>query len=79
MEERRRRDRGGADGLTGAASGVGVLGSVADGVDRPLDPRSITVRRIGGAITTATIAGGTLIALLVRLLAARPTQLEVGL
>jgi membrane protein YdbS with pleckstrin-like domain len=56
-----------------------VLGAVADGVDRPLDPSSIAVRRIAGAITVGTVAGSTLIALLVRLLAAQPTKLEVGI
>jgi uncharacterized protein len=56
-----------------------VLGSVADGVDRPLDPRSIVVRRISGTITAAGFSFVMLIALVVRLFAARPTQLEVGL
>jgi hypothetical protein len=54
-----------------------VLGSVADGVERWLDPRSIAVRRIAGAITTAILSGTTLIALVVRLLASRPTRTEV--
>ncbi len=56
-----------------------MLGSVADGVDRALDPRSIVVRRINGTITAAAFSFVTLIALVVRLFAARPTQLEVGL
>jgi len=56
-----------------------VLGSVADGVERSLDPRSITVRRIVGAITTAAIGGVTLIALVVRLIASRPTRGDVVL
>ncbi len=55
-----------------------MLGSeVADGVERPLDPRSIAVRRIAGAITTALIGGIALIALLVWMLAAGLTRLQV--
>ena len=56
-----------------------MLGSVADGVERQLDPRSITVGRIAGAITTAVLSGTTLIALVIRLLASRPTRTEVVL
>lgn len=56
-----------------------MVGSVADGVERPLDPRSINVQRIAGAITSALIGGVTLIALVVRLIASRPTRGEVVL
>ena len=56
-----------------------MLGSVADGVDRPLDPRAVAVRRLAGAITAAGLSFVALVALVVRLVAARPTQLEVGL
>lgn len=57
-----------------------MLGSeVVEGVERPLDPRSITVRRIAGAITSAAIGVGTLGALVIRLIASRPTRTEVML
>ena len=36
---------------------------VADGVDHSLDPRVIPLQRIGGAIFTAVIAAGSLVAL----------------
>ena len=46
--------------------------TIADGVERPLDPKSITLDRIGRAIFTAVLAGGSFIALVVLLLSARP-------
>ena len=45
-----------------------VTDSVADGLDRSLDPRVIPLQRITGGIFTAVIAAGTLLGVLCNLL-----------
>jgi len=47
--------------------------SIADGVERRVDPRSITVRRIAGAIWTAVVSFGLLVGLLSGAIAAGPS------
>ena len=39
----------------------GNLPAIADGEDHALDPRSIVVQRIGGGISTALVAAGSLV------------------
>jgi membrane protein YdbS with pleckstrin-like domain len=50
--------------------------SVADGQDRRLDPRSITVQRLAGAITTAVISLMGLVGVVIVLVASSPTWLR---
>ena len=54
---------------------------IADGRPRALDPRVVTLRRIGGAITATVLATGSLVALLVAALAgdvAQPVAIALG-
>jgi membrane protein YdbS with pleckstrin-like domain len=55
---------------TGAAHGGAPLGS-----DQHLDPRHVTVERIGLAILTAALSGGSLVGLLVAALTTEPAAL----
>ncbi|HKQ62111.1 MAG TPA: PH domain-containing protein [Candidatus Polarisedimenticolaceae bacterium] len=54
--------------------------AVADGVDRPLDPRSVIALRLAGAIGAAVVTGATLLVLLPSVLFLRaPLSLKLVL
>lgn len=51
---------------------AGTPSTVADGVEHPLDPRVVTLRRVVGGIATATVSLGLLVVISILLLAASP-------
>lgn len=56
-----------------------VADSVADGVERPVDPRAILLNRMVTAIVAASILSGELFALLIVAVSARPPLWVLGL
>jgi len=57
--------RSGAPGVDHRMDAVNEPESVADGLDHSLDPRVIPLQRIGGAIFTALLSLGSLVALVI--------------
>jgi len=53
--------------------------SIADGQDRPIDPRSVAVQRLAGAITTAVLSVAALGGVVIVLIASSTTWLEGAL
>jgi len=60
--------RSGAPGVDHRMDAVSETELVADGLDHRLDPRVIPLQRIGGAIFTAVLALGALVAVFINLL-----------
>lgn len=58
---------------------VTALPSIADGVERSLDPRSIAVQRTVGWIVTGSISLGLFVPLLIALLAPLPAWIKAAL
>jgi membrane protein YdbS with pleckstrin-like domain len=58
-----------ASPVASSAPAEASVPSIADGVERPLDPRSIALNRIVGWIVTAVISSGLLMGLLIVLVA----------
>ena len=50
--------------------------TIADGQDRSIDPRSVTVQRLTGAITTAVLSLTALVGVIIVLVASSPTWLH---
>lgn len=55
------------------------LPPIADGQDRPIDPNSVTVQRLAGAITTAVLSLMALGGVVIVLIASSTTWLQGGL
>jgi len=50
--------------------------TIADGQDRPIDPRSVTVQRLTGAITTAVLSLTALVGVVIVMVASSNTMLQ---